>query len=311
MSKLDIIKSFGQKKILLIGDTILDVYVYGGEVCRDPDSLVTEAEETDVFVSFGGASLVARNLLELGGGVVFFSVVGEDESAKRYQAFTHPNLNKKFVTDKTRKTTVKRRFYIDGRKVLRVNQVDNRDIDFGLEEAIITEIKPLIEDVDLIVVADNQHGLLTQNLISQLISLAKQHQKPLYADSQVGHKSSNHYLYRGADSLFLDQKEAETLNPNFDVRELKKKLEISNIVVKLGKRGSLALFNDKYIKSQPYKVKAVDPCGAGDAFLAAFSLGSRDFPKESLDIANIWAALSTTIYGTQPPEKQDLINTCL
>jgi sugar/nucleoside kinase (ribokinase family) len=51
----------------------------------------------------------------------------------------------------------------------------------------------------------------------------------------------------------------------------------------------------------------VDPCGAGDAFLAAFSLGDRSQPEESLKIANIWGALSTTIHGTIPPQKAELL----
>lgn len=134
MSKSDIIKSFEKKKILLVGDTILDVFVYSKAVCKDPDSSAIEAEETDVKIMFGGASLVAENILELGGRVIFFSVVGNDEDAKYYNLLSHPKLNKNFLIDKTRKTTVKTRFYVDGGKKLRVNKVDNRDIGPVLEK---------------------------------------------------------------------------------------------------------------------------------------------------------------------------------
>lgn len=308
MVKLDIVKSFDQKRILLIGDTILDVYVYGREVCKDPDSSAPEAEETDVLTTFGGASLVASNLLELGGYVIFFSLVGGDKDAEYYSSFTHPNLKKSFLIDKTRKTTVKRRFWIDGKKLLRVNQADNREIDSALEKKLVSAIEPFVKETDLIVAADNQHGLLTKNLISWLLNLSKQSQKPLYVDCQVGHQGPKYHLYKGADCLFLNQKEAEAVNPNFDIRKLRDKLGVTNVVVKLGSQGSLALFNDKYIKSPPYIAESVDPCGAGDAFLAAFSLGNREFPEESLAIANIWAGLSTAYYGTKPPKKQDLIN---
>jgi len=308
MNKLDIIKSFEQKKILLIGDTILDVYVYGKAVCQDPDSSVIEAEETDVVVSFGGAGLVASNILELGGQVTFFSVVGEDRDAEHYNSFIHPNLNKIFLIDKNRKTTVKKRFLVDGKKSLRLNQVDNRDIDSILEKELITSIEPFIKDIDLMVIADNQHGLLTKNLISRLIEFSHRYQKPLYVDSQIGHKPSNHNFYKGVDCLFLNEKEAEAVSPNFNIRELKEKLGVVNVVIKLGPKGSTALFNDKYIKSSSCRVKSIDPCGAGDAFLAAFSLGDREMPEESLIISNIWAAISTTIKGTEIPKKQDLGN---
>lgn len=86
-----------------------------------------------------------------------------------------------------------------------------------------------------------------------------------------------------------------------------KKMKLKNVVVKLGSRGSIAIFNGQYIVTRPHKVKAVDVCGAGDAFLGAFSLGDRNNPEESLKIANIWAALSTKIHGTMPPRKKDLI----
>lgn len=315
MVKLDIIKSFDQKRVLLIGDTILDVYVYGKAVCLNFDAPTPEAEEIQVGEFFGGVSLVAKNILELGGSIFFVSVVGDDADAKKYDIFTHPKLEKIFLVDKARKTTVKRRFWVDGYKLVQMNQVTNDDINEILEKEIIKKIEPLIGQIDVIVVSDNQHGLLTKNLISQLINLAKKYQKPLYVDCQVRHRSSHHHFYQGADCLFLDQEEVEAASPSFDttkpealLKETKKKLVVSNLVVKLGSRGSIALFGDKYIQSPSYKVEAVDTCGAGDAFLAAFSLGDRDSPEESLAIANAWAALSTTLKGTAIPKKQDLIN---
>ena len=114
--------------------------------------------------------------------------------------------------------------------------------------------------------------------------------------------------------MLLNEKEAKAVYPKFDIKTpertleaIMKKLKLKNVVVKLGSRGTIAVFNGQYIKTKKYKVKDVDVCGAGDAFLAAFSLGGRNCPKESLEIANIWAALSTKIHGTIAPRKKDLI----
>lgn len=308
MDKLAIIKSFDKKKILLIGDTILDVYVYGKTIGKDLDSPAPQVEESDVFRTFGGAGLVAANLLELGGQVFFVSVVGKDKNAEYYDSFTHPKLKKILLVDKNRKTTTKTRIFVNGKKMLWLNQVTDREIDSNLEKRLITSIKPFIKDVDLMVVADNQHGLLTKNLIKNLIKLGKKYRKPLYVDSQVGYKPGKHHLYKGADCLFLNREEAKAIDAKFNMRKIKEKSGISNVIVKLGSKGAMALFNDQYIKSPPYRVKVVvDPCGAGDAFLAAFSLGERKFPEESLALANIWAALSVTIRGTRPPKKKDFI----
>lgn len=314
MNELNIIKSFKQKKILLIGDTILDVYVYGRSVGKSLDAPNIEAEQDNVCISFGGASLVARNILELGGSLIFFSVVGNDENAKHYDSFNHPKLEKHFLIDKNRRTTVKKRFWIDNYKLFQINEVDHQEIDVALEKKFMKLIESYVDKVDLMLMYDPQHGLLTKNLINHLIKLSKKHGKPLYVDSQVSHRGSNHYLYKGVDCIFFNENEAMTVNPNLDFKKpkillssLKQQFEISNIVVKLGPRGSLALFDNKYIKTPAYPVKTIDVCGAGDAFLAAFILGNRKLLKESFSIANKWAGLSTAICGTIPPKKRDLI----
>ncbi|MDD5109525.1 MAG: PfkB family carbohydrate kinase [Candidatus Omnitrophica bacterium] len=314
MDKAEIIQKFEKKRVLLVGDTILDIYSKGKIVCLSSDSEAPEIEEGETAVSFGGASLIANNILELGGYVLFFSVVGDDEAAKYYEKFQHPNLEKHLFVDKARPTIVKKRFWVDDKKLFQANQVDNRYIESALGEKIIKEMESFIKDVDVIVVLDAQHGLLSQEMISGLKRLSQKYEKPMYVDSQISHRPSNHHLYQGVDCLFFNQTEARAVLPGFDAQNikgslnlLKEKLKLNNIVIKLGEQGSAALFNSQFVQGHPHKVNAIDPCGAGDSFLAAFSVGDRQSPQESLDIANAWAALSTTILGTVPPQKQDLI----
>jgi len=224
-------------------------------------------------------------------------------------------LGQHFLIDKNRRTTVKKRFWVDGYKLLQVNEVDNHDINIDLEKKIMKLINSFINDVDLVLIYDPQHGLLTKNLINFLIKLSKKYHKPLYVDSQVSHRGSNHYLYKGVDCMFFNETEVMAANPNlsFDkpkslLNSLKQEFEISDVIVKLGPKGSISLFDNKYIKTPAYPVKTVDVCGAGDAFLAAFSLCDKDYPEKALAIANKWAGLSTAIHGTIPPLKKDLID---
>ena len=106
------------KKVLLIGDTILDVYIYGKVIGTSPDAPVQEVEETETKVFFGGNGLIASHILELGGDLTFITMLGADEDAKYYDSWTHPKLKKVFLIDPTRKTTVKRRWYDGLRKIL-------------------------------------------------------------------------------------------------------------------------------------------------------------------------------------------------
>jgi rfaE bifunctional protein kinase chain/domain len=311
---LDIIKSFKVKKILLVGDTILDIYIYGNTIGLSPDAPAPELEEKQSKVFFGGNGLVASHILELGGELTFVTVLGTDEDARHYHSWRHPKLKKIFLTDPTRKTTVKRRWYDGLKKLLQVNKVDNHYLNANLEAKILKLASSHIKNVDTVVVMDPQHGVLTKNLIKNIVALSHKHHKPLYVDVQVFHRPGNHHWYKGADTIFLNENEARAVYPKFDPQKLeeallaiKKKLKPNNVVVKLGSRGSAALWGKEYIRTDPHKVKAVDVCGAGDAFLAAFSLGDRSRPAESLKIANTWGALSTAVHGTIPPRKTDLI----
>lgn len=305
---------FINKSILLIGDAILDVYIHGVTAGQGLGTNVPRVEEVTTVVSFGGNGLIAKNILELGGKVFFVSVIGDDQEAGHYASLKHPRLEKYFVTDKTRPTIVKKRIFADGVRLLHLNRADHRNIDSNIEKKIIAHLKTLIKKVNVIVVMDPQHGLLTKNIIKELIQLSKKYGIPIHIDAQISHRGSNHHLYKGGHTMLLNENEAKAVYSKFNLlkaeeslRAIKRKLNIENIVVKLGERGSVALIKDVYIKTPAIKVKAVDSCGAGDAFLAAFSLADISNPEQALHLANAWAALSTTIRGTVPPRKKDLI----
>lgn len=302
------------RKVLLVGDAILDVYTYGDIVSQALYAPVPELEERKSVVSWGGNGLVASNMLELGGQVSFITVVGTDEGAKHYGAWKHTNLKKLFVVDSTRKTTLKERWFAKGKALLQANQVSNHDLSPLIEKKVIRLIEANIPKIDAVVVMDPQHGMLTKRVIGALLRLTKKYRTPFYVNAQMSHRPSNHHLYKGADTMLLNQKEAKAVYPQFtekkpeqSLRAIQKKLALTNVVITLGAKGSAALWGDAYIRTPPYKVRAVDPCGAGDALLAALALGDRAKPEEALRIANTWAALSTTVHGTIPPKKKDLM----
>ncbi len=305
---------FLRKKALLIGDAILDVYIYSEITNRALYAPVPEVEEKRIAISFGGSGLVASNILELGGELRFITVIGKDSDAKIYDSFRHPKLKKFFIVDKSRKTTVKKRWFANGRALLQANQVDNHEISPAIEKKVIGLIKKNIRDVDVVTIMDPQHGMLTRNLIKNILKLSRKHSKPLYVNAQISHRPSNHNLYKGADTFLLNEKEAKAVGVGFARNNLKKslkriakKLKARSIIVSLGAKGSAALIGGNFIKTPTIKVKAVDVAGAGDAFLAAYSLGDPNNPEANLKLANAWAALSTTIHGTIPPKKKDLV----
>ena len=293
------------KSVLLIGDTILDHYVYGTVIGTSAETPTLVAREQNQKFSLGGACLVCRNLLELKAKVHFLTLVGEDSDAEEIKRFEHPNLTLHAFTEAGRQTTVKRRFWVDDYKLLQFDKLDNSSISESLEQEIVERVEKLLPTISSVIISDYRHGLLTKSLIQKLLKLTKEADKPCFVDSQVSQAKSNHHLYRGASLICLNLKEAKIIEETADLKKLQQKLDSLNIVVKKGALGASALIDGKEIEAAGHKVKPVDTCGAGDAFLAALSTGDLSRPHEALARANKWAALSTTVKGPQPPDFEE------
>lgn len=296
-----------QKTILLIGDPILDIYVYGTALGKSLETPTIVAKKLKTQITFGGATLVVRNILELGSFVKYIAVLGSDKNSKYYDNLKHKNLDKYLILDKSRKTTTKKRFWIDGYKLLQIDELDNRDVNEDLENKIIKIFKDEIKKCDIIVISDYRHGLLTKKLISTVIEIATKNQKKILVDSQISHREGNHHLYKGSSMILLSENEAKTIDPNFKIvtngisKKIQNYFKESNICIKLGKQGSIYSDKSEIIRSPAIEVNSVDTCGAGDAFLAACAVSDLKEISNVMEFANIWAGLSTTIHGTLPP----------
>ena len=300
-------KSKADKPILVIGDVILDIYHFG-EVLADSEG-VSVGREGNTRLSWGGAGLLVRNLLELKQKVVFISRLGDDQWSEYGTAWTHRNLTKCFMREKGRRTTVKERFVVGGKKVFKWNTLEDRALLAETEQRILFFAKKHMRLCRALIISDYRHGLLSKRLARQILALAQKMNIPTFVDSQVSQKEANHRWYKGADVFCLNETEAECVHENFSQETLRESLaRLSDalaskyIIVKLSENGSVALIEHAVIQTPAHKVTVVDTCGAGDAFLAA--LASRGFPpsEESLAFANFWAGLSTTVVGAEPPK---------
>lgn len=303
-------------KVIVIGDLIIDIYhqgkVLGASVEASRSSLKPVIKHEVSRTSAGGAGFLVKNMLAFGGEIIFLTCVGNDDYAEEAASLSHPRLKKIALKDPKRKTTVKERFWAGGCKVLSWDRLDNRPISSAIEKKILNFTKNHIKEADKIIISDYRHGLLTKVLAKKLVLLAKANQKPIYIDSQVAQSKSNHVWYRGADLFCLNAKEAKSIDPKFadggikkSLARIQKILQTKNVVLKLGDKGSASLLEEKFIKTAALKIKAVDVTGAGDAFFAVLAL-SKNLTEKELAIANTWAGLKTTLYGTQTPSLANL-----
>lgn len=300
--------------VLIIGDVIIDRYTHGTRrgISAETPTIVANLKKEEMFV--GGAGLVTRNLLRLGDTVTLLTVGANliphfrgstdpitPSEATRLEVLDH-NPDGWIVSEK-------RRYFVEQYKLLQYDLVNSGSWTSFAEDTFVRSMRRVMVGKDAVVVCDNRHGVMSEHIAKQTVREALTKQIPIYIDSQVSQTESNHEWYKGADFVFLNEFEADCVAKKFKCDPKRSQLgQISNflksnIVYKRGERGAITVpfTKHKEIISQGFEVDAVDTCGAGDSFLAAFVHHDRD-----LEAANRWAALSTTYKGTIVPKVEDL-----
>jgi D-beta-D-heptose 7-phosphate kinase/D-beta-D-heptose 1-phosphate adenosyltransferase len=315
VTRVNAIESFARKRVLVIGDTIVDIYVYGTAIGKSAETPTIVAREGETKYNLGGAFLVVRNLLELGAAVDFVTLVGGDEQSALVRSFSHPRCTVTAMADPSRRTTVKKRFWVDGYKLLQFDTLDNREIDEEMGARTLAEIDARLGSCDAVIVSDYRHGFLPPALAAEIVARCRAAKRPLFVDSQLSQRAANHADYRGADVFVVNAAEARAVdsavNPDTEdaasLRALAATLDARALVVKRGELGARAVVGERECRSPAARVTPVDTCGAGDAFLAALSLAGLEDLDGALRIANTWAGLSTQVHGTEPAKRSALI----
>jgi rfaE bifunctional protein kinase chain/domain len=305
--------AFDASRVLVAGDSIIDVYTYGAAIGLAAETPTIVARRERSTRTLGGAAFVCRNLVELGAEVEFITLTGEDDGAATVAELSSPKLALTALTEPGRPTTVKHRFWVDGYKLLQLDDRDDRPIGDETARRIIAAVDARLPTVDSLIISDYRHGLLRPDIAAELVRLARTAGKPVYVDSQVAQNESNHLCYRGGAIICLNLKEARCVASAFaptpdptSFAELQDALEAAQIVVKLGEAGAM-LFDGRAVWRAPARpARVVDVTGAGDAFLAALALAGLADPLRALEVANTWAALSIEIHGTVPPARRAL-----
>ncbi|MFH1884618.1 MAG: PfkB family carbohydrate kinase [Planctomycetota bacterium] len=329
---VDTIDNFRARRVLVIGDTIVDRYTYCttlGRTTKTP-TLSVRRDTSQDFI--GGAGIVALHMQALGASVKFVTIVGEDStSAWVIRQLQDAGLENSVIVDRDRPTTLKERFWADGYKLLQVDVVENAPISLEIEEAIRKQMEAEIERCDVLVSSDFRHGLLTDSLIEWSMKLAKRCGKLVVADTQVSNRWGNIMSYAGADLICPNEQEARFALGDQDSgiiplgRELLRRTKARSLILKLGDKGLIAfeppILNPheggfprsrtrEFYPLPPFEKNVVDTVGAGDAVLSTASLslcnGSHLLPIAF--ISNCAAALVVQKMGNVPITNDELLD---
>jgi len=290
-------------KILVIGDFMIDHYLWGKSDRVSPEAPVPVVEVIKEEDRLGGAGNVVNNLISLGADVVISTVLG-DESERMLKLLKEKNIDTSGVfIDKNRKTIIKSRVISSHQQVIRYDKETKKDISKDYEEKIINFVKENINNIDIILLSDYAKGVLSENLTQNIINLANENNKKLIIDPK-----NNFYKYQNAYMIKPNKKELSVatgieINSKEDLIKagwaLKEELNLEYLLVTLSEDG-MALFGDEFVQIPTLAKEVFDVTGAGDTVLASlgYFLAKNDNLIDAMHFANAAAAVVVSKVGS-------------
>ncbi|MBU2540158.1 bifunctional hydroxymethylpyrimidine kinase/phosphomethylpyrimidine kinase [Patescibacteria group bacterium] len=265
--------NFKGKKIGVVGDLMLDHFMWGDVRRISPEAPVPVVSVTRESFVPGGAANTANNIVALRGEVFIIGVVGSDVAGRQLiSELKKGKVNTDGIfTDKNRVTTQKIRVVDKDQQVVRADKEKTEDINKRQEKQAIDFITSHIKDWDGLVVSDYNKGIVTINLIQKIIKLAGRYKKTIIADTKPTHFS----YFKNITLLVPNNKEAVAMAGTDDIKEAGKIIQKQlncNVLIKRGAKG-MTLFENSRVKNFPTKAKEVfDVVGAGDTVAATLIL---------------------------------------
>jgi D-beta-D-heptose 7-phosphate kinase/D-beta-D-heptose 1-phosphate adenosyltransferase len=296
-----------KKRVLIIGDMMIDHYIYGDCNRISPEAPVPVVEFKNEKFTLGGAGNVLKNMIALGGDVDILSVVGQDSDAH----FVTSELTKIGVTtdgvlkDNSRCTTIKTRILSANHQLIRLDKECTKPIDKTIVDKIITILKSTINQYSIVLLSDYNKGLLSEKLLEGIISICNATNVPTLVDP----KGLDFSKYYGVTLIKPNKKEAVlatgiTINSLESLKLACIKIQsITNckqVVITMSEEG-MAFYNENVLQVIPTKaIEVIDVSGAGDTVLASlgFALASNVSLKEACQFSNKAAAVVVSKVGS-------------
>ena len=306
---MHILENFKGKKIIVLGDIMLDKYIWGNVSRISPEAPVQVVKVLKETFAPGGAANVANNIVALGSEVFIVGIVGDENPAEKNILLGELNMRKidtsGIFTDAGRPTTLKVRILGKSQQLLRVEYEKDSAFHASISEKILRFIESRISSVDAIVVSDYAKGVVNPSLISNIISLANQNKKIFIVDPKPKHRE----LYKNVTLITPNHNEAVMMagmsaDDEYDLGEIGSNLVKSlgsSILLTKGEKGMTLFEKNGGVTEIPAKAREVyDVVGAGDTVVAAaaLALSAGATLKEAAVISNIAAGIKVGKVGT-------------
>lgn len=311
----DIFKGFDQLQVLVIGDLMIDAYTWGKVSRISPEAPVPVVQVIKKEARLGGAGNVVMNIASLGAKPWVVSVVGDDEAGLQLKSL----LEKEgislsgIVEEKGRITSIKERIIAGSQQLLRVDSETDKLILQASSAALLEKVKACIKEVDVIIFEDYDKGVLNEQLIQEVITLARKHGIPTVVDP----KKRNFFSYRGAtlfkpnlhelrDGLGLYPEDLEGQKLLETVHQFKESQGFDGVFVTLSEKGVLMDLGKEQVRIPAHIRQIADVSGAGDTVIsiAACALALGLPARHIASLANLGGGLVCESLGVVPIDKE-------
>jgi D-glycero-beta-D-manno-heptose-7-phosphate kinase len=297
-----------ERRVLVLGDVMLDEFVWGRVSRISPEAPVPVVQVTGQSFHLGGAGNVAACVRALGAEAVLAGVVGRDAAGDRVrEGLAASGVSSCLVAlGRERPTTVKTRIVAHGQQVVRADREDAADVPVDAETALVEAVRRELPSCGAVVISDYQKGVVTPSLLKRVLPLARRRGVPVLVDPKVRHFR----LYRGASVVTPNQLEAEQatglpLRSLPDViaagRRILSLLGCQAVLVTRGEHGMSLFERGRPPLHVPTAAREVfDVTGAGDSVIAtmALAMAAGATLSEAAVLANCAAGVVVGKVGT-------------
>ncbi len=311
-------------RVLVVGDVMLDHYIWGDVTRISPEAPVPVVRfERETYMP-GGAANVARNLAALGVNTVLAGIIGRDASGSRLRSLLEEEgiSCEGLIASRSRPTSIKTRIIARQQQVVRLDREVDDDLDLTLGSKLWAKIRPLIDSVNAIIICDYAKGVVTNDLLSSIKSIAREKKIWLSLDPKPVHQVD----YTGFSLITPNRKEALELAGIFDIgprtppekdQKLRKVAETildryapDILLITLGEYGMMLCRRGENPVHIPAVAREVyDVSGAGDTVIATFTaaiIGGAS-PLEAAIISNQAAGIVVGKIGTATASAKEII----
>ncbi|GGC03628.1 bifunctional heptose 7-phosphate kinase/heptose 1-phosphate adenyltransferase [Dyadobacter sediminis] len=312
-----VFEAFNSLRVLVIGDVMLDSYVWGKVERISPEAPVPVVNVRKREYRLGGAGNVLLNVQSLGAEAIVCSVIGTDSAGDLLQeSLRAKGLNcEGLIRSENRITTIKERIIAGSQQVVRIDTETDKPVSKAESEKLVAKAKELIPSCQVIIFEDYDKGVLTPESIAEITSFANAQNVPTVVDPKKRNFLSYHHTTLFKPNL-KELREGLKVEFNVDnpdelqsvVQQLKETLHVNGALITLSERGVFIDYQEEIHKLPAHIRHIADVSGAGDTVIsiAACCIALNLPPKTIAAVSNLGGGLVCELVGVVPIDKKRL-----